>query len=250
MKRRRSRPALVARLRVFWVFIVVLMACAAYAGFRVATWPGFFPDAAIVIGAVHVSPDDVRKRAAIARDRNVWLIDKSAAEQRIDALPWVRRAQIHRALPARVAIVVEEREPAACVQSGNARYLVDATAHVIETSCAAAREAVAIVWPGLGAARAGATLDASVLARYLSDVATLRAAHLEPVLVDRDRFGGLEATLQGGLAVRFGDDRDLVQKADLVEPILQAYGRRTRDLAAIDLRAPATPVVEERGPHK
>jgi len=250
MKRRRSKPSIATRLRVFWIFIVVVLLCAGYAGFRIATWPGFNPGAVAVLGAVHVRADEVRKRAAIAPDRNVWLINKGAAESRVATLPWVQAAQIHRALPARVAIVVIERVPAACVQSGNARSLVDANAHVIETTCAAAPDAIAIRWPGLGAQRAGATLEGATLAQFLSDVSVLRDAHLAPASVDRDRFGGLEATLRGGLTVRFGDDRDLVQKAALVDPILQAYGRRTRDVAAIDLRAPATPVVEERGPHK
>lgn len=250
MKRRRSRPSLLVRLRAFWIFIAVLLACAGYAGFRIATWPGFLPSGVWVAGAVHVSQDEVRKQAAIPEDRNIWLIDKHAAESRVDALPWVRTAQIHRALPASVRIIVTERVPAACVQSATMRYLVDATAHVIETTCNAARDSVEIGWPSLPAQRAGATLDAAALARFLDDINTLRVAHLDPTYVDRDRYGGLEARLRGGLALRFGDDRDLAQKAGLVDPILQAYGRRTRDVAAIDLRAPATPVVEERGPHK
>jgi len=248
--RRRAKPSLIARLRIFWIFIAVLLVAAGIAGFRIATWPGFDPKSVTVVGTSHVTIADVLKRAAIPSDRNAWLIDKRAAESRIDALPWVQTAHIHRSLPAKVRIVVVERTPAACVQTAFARYLVDATGHVIETSCTDAPRAVVIAWPDLAPQRAGSVIDAAQLARFLSDIQTLRAYRLDPVYADFDRFGGLNVTLGGGIEVRFGDDRDLTQKAQLVDPILQAYGKRTKDVAVIDLRAPATPVVQEHSPHK
>lgn len=248
--RRRGKQSLVARLRIFWIFIVILLIAAGIAGFRIATWPGFASRSVAVSGTSHVTIADVLKRAAIPNDRNVWLIDKHAAEARVDALPWVQTTRVHRSLPANVRIVVVERTPAACVQTASARYLVDAAGHVIETSCNAAPRAVVIGWPGLGPQHAGSVIDITQLTRFLADLQILRASHLEPVYSDFDRFGGLDVTLSGGIVVRFGDDRDLAQKARLVDPILQAYGKRTRDVAIIDLRAPATPVVEERSPHK
>ena len=248
--RRRAKPSLIVRLRVFWIFILILLAAAAVAGFRVATWPGFNSKGAIVSGTSHVTTAEVLKRAAIPNDRNVWLIDKRAAEARVDVLPWVQTTRIHRTLPANIRIVIVERTPAACVQSGSARYLVDASAHVIETSCSDAPRAVVIGWPALAPAQPGSVLDVARLTRFLSDVQTVRAHGLDPVYAGFDRFGGLEVTLQGGIGVRFGDDRDLAQKAALVDPILQAYGKRTKDVGVIDLRAPSTPVVEERSPHK
>jgi len=248
--RRRAKPSLIARLRVFWIFIAVLLAGAGVAGFRIATWPGFNPKIITVHGTDHVAAADVLKRAAIPIDRNVWLIDKHAAEERVDALPWVRTTQIHRTFPSNVRIVVVERTPAACVESSSFRYLVDASGHVIETSCDDVPHRLTIGWPQLAAQHAGSVIDAAQLARFLSDADTLRTHRLEPVFSTFDRFGGLNVTLSGGIAVRFGDDRDLAQKAALVDPILEAYGKRRGDVAVIDLRAPATPVVEERRPNK
>ena len=244
--RRRVKPSLIVRLRVLWVFIVILLAAAGFAGFRIATWPGFNPKSITVYGTSHVTAADVLKRAAIPSDRNVWLIDKHAAEARVDALPWVQSTRVHRSLPANVRVVVIERTPVACVQAASSRYLVDASGHVIETSCNAASRAVALGWPSLAPQHAGSIVDASLLTRFLNDVQTVRAHRLDPVYCGFDRFGGLDVTLSGGVVVRFGDDRDLAQKAGLVDPILQAYGKRTRDVAIIDVRAPSTPVVEER----
>jgi cell division protein FtsQ len=235
-------------MRVFAFFIVLALFISGYAGFRVATWPGFDPQKFIVIGNVQVSPAEILKRAAIPKNRNIWLLGKHSAEARIETLPWIRTAEIHRALPAYVSIVVFERSPAACVRSSSQRYLVDATAHVIQTDCTAYRNLVDIDWKQLGPQQPGAVLQGDVVRRLLRDATSLRAQHLDPAVVGLDRYGGLDAILRGGLRVRFGDDSDVQRKAGLVEPILQAYGARTRDVAVIDLRAPTTPVVEERRP--
>src|SRR5271170_1599464 len=118
--RRRAKTSLFARLRIFWIFIVILLFAAGIAGVRIATWPGFTPKSITVVGTSHVTPADVLKRAAIPSDRNVWLIDKHAAEARVDALPWVQTTRVHRSLPANVRIEVVERTPAACVQAASA----------------------------------------------------------------------------------------------------------------------------------
>lgn len=236
-------------MRTFWIFIVVLLCAAGYAGYLLATWSIFQPRVIAVAGNLHVSPAQILSKAAIPQDRNVWLWDKRGAERRIDAIPWVRATQIHRGLPANVRIVVEERKPAACIQSGKVRYLVDETAHVIEIGCERG-DPLEIAWPMLPQQAPGAVLDAALLARMLSDAATLQSGGLEPRRLELDRFDGLDADLRDGLHVRFGDDRDLAKKAALIPPILRAYAGHAQALAGIDLRAPATPVVELRRPKK
>ena len=247
--RRRSKPSLLHRIRVLWVFIVVLLAAAGYGGYMLATWSAFDPKTIAVEGERHVSADEIRHRAAIPLDRNIWLLDKHAAERRIDAIPWIRSAAIHRSLPAEVRIVVQERVPAACVDSSSRRYLIDDTAHVLETACNA-HELLRITWRPMEAQPAGAVLDASRVQRTLADAAQLRAANLTIARIGWDQFGGLVAELQAGPSLRFGDDRNLAQKAALVKPILHAYGGRANEVAAIDLRAASTPVVQLRRPKK
>jgi hypothetical protein len=107
-----------------------------------------------------------------------------------------------------------------------------------------------VAFPSLPLQRPGAVLDATLLRRMLADAATLRAAQLDVATVGLDRFGGLEARLRGSVPVRFGDDADLGRKAALIGPILAAYAGRPGGVAAIDVRAPSTPVVELRRPKK
>ncbi|MBV8601475.1 MAG: FtsQ-type POTRA domain-containing protein [Candidatus Eremiobacteraeota bacterium] len=245
--RRRSKPSLLVRLRIFWVFIAVALAAAAYAGYVLATWPGFNATSVVVDGNKHVSSDEILARAAIPRDRNIWLVDKRGAERRVEALPWIESARIHRSLPAAVTLVVAERVPAACALAGSARYLVDGEAHVLATDCNWPAQLLDVRWPPLAQAqRPGAVLDAPRLERLLRDDAVLRAQHLDPATVGIDRFDGLEVTLRGGPLVRFGDDADLSEKAKLVEPILRTYAAEAKGVAVVDVRSPAAPVVEER----
>ena len=99
-----------------------------------------------------------------------------------------------------------------------------------------------VAFPRTAAAAPGATLDAPEIGRLLADARTI-GEHVPVRLVRRDRFGGLEAVDSRGVILRFGADADLPAKLALVEPIRNsaAHGRPLR---AIDLRAPATPVVE------
>jgi len=248
--RRRSKPSLLRRLRVLWVFIVVLLALAGYAGYLLATWSAFQPKYVAVNGNVHVSADEIRKAAALSMNRNVWLIDKHAAEERVDRLAWVQRAEIHRALPATVTIVVHERVPAACVTAGRYRYLVDGTAHVLESNCAG-WDTVSIAWPqALSEQTPGAVLDPALVQKLLAENAILREKGVEAVALGIDRFGGLEARRRDGILIRFGDERGLAQKASLIEPILRSYRGEGSGISAIDVRVPATPVVELRRPKK
>jgi hypothetical protein len=69
------------------------------------------------------------------------------------------------------------------------------------------------------------------------------AAHVAPVALRSDRFGGLVATMRDGVQVLFGNGADLARKLALVEPILAQVVHGSRRVTAIDLRAPDTPVV-------
>jgi hypothetical protein len=97
----------------------------------------------------------------------------------------------------------------------------------------------------LPAAPTGAFLHDEALARLRADARTLGTA-VRYRSFGFGRFGDLEATMPDGIVVRFGDDRDLTAKAALVDPILAQIQARLGRVVAIDLRAPAAPVVQYR----
>ncbi|MBV9439863.1 MAG: FtsQ-type POTRA domain-containing protein, partial [Candidatus Eremiobacteraeota bacterium] len=183
--------------------------------------------------------------AAIAPDANVWLIDTRAVQQRIEAIPYVDRASVRRAQfphPA-VELAVTVRRPADCLRGDGGTVTVDAAARVLQRGCAVPAAPLVVASAALPAP--GQTVSDASVTRLLRDEAILVQAGLGLRRIARDRWAGLEIVDRSGVTVRFGDDADLPHKAALVGPVRAGIGTR-RPVAAIDLRAPATPIVEFR----
>jgi cell division septal protein FtsQ len=242
--KRRRKASLAARIMPFWIFAIVLVALIGWGGAWLAqsTWFRVTRVGVDVPLASPVSPDSVRAAAGISRETNVWLIDTRGAARRIEAIPYVDRATIHRGQFPKpfVELAVTVRRPTACVRGGGRDVTIDATARVLQAGCAPAAlprfdaGAAAVAAPG------GTVADPEV-ARLLADAKTLGDANLAVRRLARDRFGGLTAVDVTGVTIQFGTDDDLAKKAALVEPVRKGVSNRT--IRAIDLRAPGTPVV-------
>ncbi len=254
--RRRSKPSIGARARRYWIPAILAIAIVASLGWALAAAPMFHLSSVEVTGLGRVSREDVLARAALNPNENVWLSDTRAAERRIEGIPYVLTARVRRRFPAAVNIVVTERTPEACVQDGRARELtVDGTLRVLESGCASApglryltRDALA-AQPGdflTDPAIVGLRDEAQALVTFASPPAGDAAPALHFTSFSLDPAGQLDATLAGGVRVHFGDDDALAEKERLVGPILASLGARAANVRAVDLRAPATPVVEFR----
>ncbi len=86
-----------------------------------------------VLGAQRVPETMVLAAAGIEPGANLLSLDARAVEERVAALPGVRRARLVRHFPRRVALVLEERQPYALVSVGGADGLfwVDADGRVV-----------------------------------------------------------------------------------------------------------------------
>ena len=244
----RRKPSLAARVKPFWIFAILL---AGLAGWAVAWFVGSptFRVARIGIDvpiASAVSRDQVRSAAAIGLDANVWLLNPWAMRRRIEAIPYVDRASVHRGQFPQpfVEMAITVRRPTACVRAGELDVTIDAGSRVLQAGC------VATALPRIGAGTAkvpppGGTIADPEIRRLLGDARVLANANVGVRSLDRDRWGGLEAVDVTGVIVKFGDDGDLAKKAALVEPVRSGIGRFV-PIRAIDLRAPGTPTVEFR----
>jgi cell division septal protein FtsQ len=245
---RRRKPSLLARMRPFWILGMIVGVFAVWAGYTLARAPWFriaHLGIDVPAGSV-VSAAQVRAAAAIPPRANVWLLDPGAIARRIEAIPYVERARMHRGQFPHpfVEIGVTLRRPSACVRGGEGVVTIDATSRVLQNGCAVA--SVAQIDAGAAALAApGATLDDRDVARLLADEKVLTGANLSVRKLGRDRWGGLVAVDAGGVTLLFGDDADLAAKAALVGPVRAGLGTR-RALRAIDLRAPRTPTAEFR----
>ncbi|MBV8196504.1 MAG: cell division protein FtsQ [Candidatus Eremiobacteraeota bacterium] len=88
------------------------------------------------------------------------------------------------------------------------------------------------------------TVGPAVAMRSAYDL--MRAKGLVPTQFSVDRFGGLNVTLSDGIRVLLGPANDLEKKLGLVTAVLAQMSHQQRRIAAIDVRAPATPVVVYR----
>ncbi len=245
-RKRRSRPSLRARLRTFWLAGIVLAVVAGYGGYRLVTAPVFRLHALTMTGLSHVTRSEVIARAAIDPLGNVWLLDRSAVAHRIEAIPYVGSVRVHVSLPGNVWLEVAERTPDGCVRErGRRSYTIDAQSRVLERGCATTAGVAYLLRAALPA-EPGTFIHDPELALLQADARALAATGDRYRSLAHDSYGDLEATLSDGITIKFGTDGDLSRKQRLIGPILAELGPRANDVRAVDLRAPATPVVEYR----
>jgi cell division protein FtsQ len=85
-----------------------------------------------VTGNHHVSAQQVQAVAALSAGMRLTAVSGAAVSARVSTLPWVAGATVTHVLPSRIRISVRERTPAALVQAGSRRYLVDRSGVVLQ----------------------------------------------------------------------------------------------------------------------
>jgi cell division protein FtsQ len=245
---RRRKPSLAARVRPFWILAILGAGLLIWGGVWLAQSP-WFRIARIGIDVPLGSPvsrGEVRSAAAVPSGANVWLLNPWAIARRIEAIPYVETATVHRGQFPQpfLEIGATMRRPTACVRAGARVVTIDATARVLQNGCAVATAALIDAGKVVLAQPAG-RLDNADITRLLDDAKILADASLALRTLRRDRWGGLEAVDVTGVTLRFGEDADLAKKAALVGPVRAGVGSR-RPIRAVDLRAPSTPTVEFR----
>jgi cell division protein FtsQ len=123
---RRRRPA----RRIRWLRGLATVAATAAtaaaivgAGYWVLTTERFAVVAVEVRGASRVPPQRILEASGIVHGQNLWRIDPERVRARLEEMPEIRRADVVRELPNRVAIVVEERRPFTLVHAAKLHWL-------------------------------------------------------------------------------------------------------------------------------
>ncbi|MDB5028648.1 MAG: Cell division protein FtsQ, partial [Candidatus Eremiobacteraeota bacterium] len=152
---RRRKPSLAARIKPFWIVAILLVGLIGWGGAWLAQSP-WFRIARVGIDVPLASPvsrDEVRAAASLSPDANVWLLDPRAVARRIEAIPYVGRASVHRGqFPAPfVELSIAVRRPSACLRASGRDVTIDATSRVLQNGCAASASALARI--DAGAAR-------------------------------------------------------------------------------------------------
>jgi cell division protein FtsQ len=156
-KRRPGGAALDRGSGAWRIIAVILLAGAAGYGFWVSGDDGLYGQAkrgveALTIaagfgvkritveGQQHVTDAELTTALAAGPSTMMLAFDTDAAKERLERVPWIKRAQVMRLLPSTLQVVIEERVPFAVWQSRGQTYVVDAEGSVITP---AVREAYA-----------------------------------------------------------------------------------------------------------
>jgi cell division septal protein FtsQ len=124
--RRRRRVLRLARRLGAWLcvglLVVALGAALDSVGRRLLALSPFVVERIEVVGQSLLAADEVIAASGLAPGQSLFSLDARRAVAGIEALPRVRRAELVRAFPNRVTLLVEERRPFALVHSGGHRW--------------------------------------------------------------------------------------------------------------------------------
>lgn len=176
----------------------------------------------------HLRATDAAITAALGAGPDTMMLgfDTDAAKARLEAVPWIRHAQVMRLLPSTLQVVIEERTPYAIWQNKGQTYVVDAEGVVLAPALREAHAGLPLV-VGEGAGR-----NAAQLFDQLNSHDDL-AQNLVAAIRVGDRRWTLK--LASGLEIMLPDDNVGEALASLAK-LDRERGVLKRDIAAVDLR--------------
>ncbi len=124
---------------------------------HLAVAAGFGVKRITVKGQLHATDAVDHRGARRGPDTMMLDFDTDAAKARLEAVPWIRHAQVMRLLPSTLQVVVEERTPFAIWQNKGQTYVVDAEGVVLAPAMREAYPSLPLV-VGEGAGKSAAEL--------------------------------------------------------------------------------------------
>ena len=120
---------------------------------------GFVIDDVTIEGREWTPPDDLRTAMGVKRGDLLTSFDPKAARQRLEAIGWVREAEVIRRLPDRIHVRISERRPFALWQQGGVMTVVDRDGVVLTDQAIGRFANLPLVVGDAAALRAGGLLD-------------------------------------------------------------------------------------------
>jgi cell division protein FtsQ len=181
------------RLRRLVTFGILAMIVAA--GWALLRSPLLAVDEVAVSGSTHVDRAQVIAASGVGPGTAMMDVSAGRAEARLEALPWVARAEVSRQWPNRVEVTLVDREPIAQVAAGSSFALVDASGRVLQTGVGRAVELPLLAGrfatePGTSIAGAGPLLRTAAAlpahyGRQVREISTTRDGAVALTLADQ-----------------------------------------------------------------
>jgi len=225
-RRRRLRPwAIAGAVGIVLVTGSVALSYTSILGARVVE----------VEGVDRLAPRRVMRLAEIELGTNVFHLDTTAAEARLEAERWILDATVARDLPGTITISIRERSPVFVLVSDDDRRLVAADGTVL------GRAPRTVALPEVLPPSSGRGLDTAEIAGAGEVVQAMA-----PALRDRVRSvtlaaGQVSLVVDAGVQVRYGAVVETTAKAQALRAILDHADERKRALLSVDLSSPSAP---------
>ena len=193
---------------------------------HLAVVSGFGVKRITVAGQLHATDASITAALGAGPDTMMLNFDTDAAKARLEAVPWIRHAQVMRLLPSTLQVVVEERTPYAVWQNKGQTYVVDAEGVVLAPALREAYASLPLV-VGEGAAKSAAELYDQLVAY----------PDLKQKLIAAIRVGDRRWTLKlaSELEIMLPDD-NVGEALNSLAKLDAERGLLKRDIAAVDLR--------------
>lgn len=198
-------------------------------------------------GTENTTSEEVLEAAALGSDTNILRVSTDVVQERIESLPWVKKASVARVLPGTLRIKIEEREAALALSLGAAHWMVDESGRVLASG--KGEDLPVLVSPDLENIQPGMDIETEQLVgglkvyRSLSNEVRQRVAAIMAPTSQR-----ITLTLTDGSQVRYGSAELLAAKSNVLRSLLRRLERDGMTAAYIDLRVPTSPAVSPVAP--
>lgn len=193
---------------------------------KLAVAAGFGVKRVTVEGQLHTTDAEITAALHAGPDTMMLGYDTDAAKARLEAVPWIKHAQVMRLLPSTLQVVIEERAPYAIWQSHGQTYVVDAEGVTLAPALREAYPALPLV-VGDGAPKA-----APALYQALTPYGELKQKMIAAIRVGDRRW---TLKLGSGLEIMLPDDNVDAALASLTK-LDAEKGLLNRNIASVDLR--------------
>jgi cell division septal protein FtsQ len=123
MQRRLIRRARVLAIRLALLVAASVAVAAGGLGLRWMLTSARFAVTEIEVRGAHGLSREAIAAAGLVTGVNFFRVDPRAIEERLESLPLVRRAEVIRAFPHRVTVLIEERRPFTLVHAGRLHWI-------------------------------------------------------------------------------------------------------------------------------
>ncbi len=193
---------------------------------RLAVAAGFGVKRITVNGRLHATDAAITAALGAGPDTMMLGFDTDAAKQRLEAVPWIRHAQVMRLLPSTLQVLLEERTPYAVWQNQGQTYVVDPEGVVLAPALREAYAGLPLV-VGEGAAK-----HAAQLFEQLTPYGELTRDVIAAIRVGDRRW---TLKLASGVEIMLPDD-NIGEALTSLTKLEHERGVLKRDIAAVDLR--------------